>query len=685
MPIKTYTVADGLLRDSVTRVRQDSRGFLWFCTADGISRFDGYEFTNFRAEDGLPDRHANDFLETKSGIYLIATDNGIARLNPKGVRGSVDNPLFTIYLPESPKSKSVEVLYEDESGTVWAGTSFGIYRFNDKFELENVPLPVSPSEPTGIGSILQDKTGALWFGGWNKLFRRLPSGDIEPYAQSEGLPLGGVNALYEDSSGQMWIGMRPGAVTAGLIKIVANPAPGRSLVERQYTIADGLPSPWIIALYQSRDGRFWVSTSKGLCLWQDGVGRSACQNYIPATELNGFGVTNLVEDRDGNLWFGTASGVKKLIKSGFTTFTTDDGFKIPIINSIFEDAAGSLFVSTNPGVRYLSKFDGNKFIHQQRNLTEQGKYSGWGWMRTILQDSAGAWWVPSGYGLYRSPPNTDFEKLSTAILSKVETGAESNEIFRIFEDSRGDVWIVTIGKTNELLRWERATGIWHNHTADVGFSATRMGSAFAEDSRGNLWIATGSDSGDGPALIRYRDGNFQVFTQSEGAPPGWTRDLHVDKQGRLWLANTVKGLLRLDDTSSDTLNFTNYTTADGLSSNGVYCVTDDDFGRIYVGSGRGLDRIDTATGQVENFTQADGLPGSQVEIAYRDRNGILWFGTNAGLARFVPEPERLRQVPTVFITGLRTAGVALPVSVIGEKAIANLDFGSDQSNVSIDF
>ena len=82
LPIKTYTVADGLLRDNVYKIKQDSRGFLWFCTAEGLSRFDGYAFTNFTADAGLPERHVNDFLETRDGTIWIATDGGLARFNP---------------------------------------------------------------------------------------------------------------------------------------------------------------------------------------------------------------------------------------------------------------------------------------------------------------------------------------------------------------------------------------------------------------------------------------------------------------------------------------------------------------------------------------------------------------------------------------------------------------------------
>ncbi len=79
LPIKTYTVADGLLRDNVLKIKQDSRGFMWFCTQEGISRSDGYAFTNFTVNDGLPDRHVNDFLETGDGTIWIATDGGLAR------------------------------------------------------------------------------------------------------------------------------------------------------------------------------------------------------------------------------------------------------------------------------------------------------------------------------------------------------------------------------------------------------------------------------------------------------------------------------------------------------------------------------------------------------------------------------------------------------------------------------
>ncbi|MEO6333638.1 MAG: two-component regulator propeller domain-containing protein [Pyrinomonadaceae bacterium] len=189
LAIKTYTVADGLLRDSVQKIKQDSRGFLWFCTAEGISRFDGYGFTNFTAADGLPDRHVNDFLETTSGAIYIATDRGLAKLNPTGLAESTDNPLFTVLIPDNPKAVKILVLYQDNHNRVWVGTSDGLYKLieTDGIAFEPVPLgePLKAGKAeTGpnalnVKTILEDRLGTLWIGTFGSgLFRLSQNGSV---------------------------------------------------------------------------------------------------------------------------------------------------------------------------------------------------------------------------------------------------------------------------------------------------------------------------------------------------------------------------------------------------------------------------------------------------------------------------------------------------------------------------
>src|SRR5215471_67450 len=134
LPIKTYTTADGLPRDHINRIVQDSRGFLWFCTSEGLSRFDGYKFTNYGTEQGLPGREVNDFLETRSGIYWVATDKGLARFNPDPLpttktSSPQDSQRFVVYRPGDERlALETLIVYEDHAGTIWCGTSAGLFR-----------------------------------------------------------------------------------------------------------------------------------------------------------------------------------------------------------------------------------------------------------------------------------------------------------------------------------------------------------------------------------------------------------------------------------------------------------------------------------------------------------------------------------------------------------------------------
>jgi len=697
LPVKTYTIADGLPRDLVLRVRQDSRGFLWFCTGEGISRFDGMGMTNFTPSDGLPSRFVNDFLETGNGTIYIATGKGLARLNPRGARGSAENPLFTTFLPANPKAEKIQVLYEDDKNRVWVGTSDGLYKLIENpggVEFEPVvlgnPLPgfggaiFVPSPNTlYINSILEDRHGTLWVATFGSgLFRLSADGGVRRFrAEIDGFGDNKITALLEDREGRIWIGMRSDD-EGGVCLLDALDA--EKPVRKCYRTKDGLPVNRIRDMFETGDGQIWLATTRGLCRWQGENGKSVCKTYTAKNDLCD-DLLSLAEDKDGNFWIGTACGAKKISRYGFTAYNAADGLDENPVNAIFENPAGELIVTSFPKTeRVISRFDGEKFSPVKPRLPAFVNYHGYGWQQTVWQDKRGAWWIPTGYGIFRSPDGTGFEDLANAPLKKLETGAKSQEPFRVFEDSRGDIWMAMTGIVNELLRWERAKNVWHDHTAQAGVSESRVGTAFVEDRHGNVWIGTSSDHRD-TALIRYRDGEFRVFGQTDGAPSAWTSDLFLDSRGRLWIATTEDGLLRLDETNSDRLDLVKYTPANGLTSITTTSVTEDVFGRIYVGTWRGIDRLDTVTGQIENFTTADGLPGGFVESSFRDAKNNLWFLTDKGLARFQPEPVRDRKPPNILITGLRVGGEPQSVSVLGETEIQPLDLGSDQRQITVDF
>jgi len=539
---------------------------------------------------------------------------------------------------------------------------------------------------------MKDHKGFLWAGTWSgALYRLSPGGRVERYAGAHGLPRveGGavrVQTLLEDRAGNIWVGTRG----TGLHRLVAEPAPARALVARTYSAKDGLPSGWINAVRQTRDGRIWVATAgEGLCSFAPSSPGSDPTFRIHGAK-NGiceYGAADLAEDHNGNLWVASPCGATRIVRNGFTGYGLADGLATPYVNSIFESRDGDLIVINAPELardigRQVNRFDGERFTSVAPNLPSSINYHGWGWGQTITQDHLGEWWIPTGTGLYRFPNVKRVEQLASVKpkgVYDVRSGVPEGEVFRVYEDSRGDIWLATSARMG-LLKWERATETLRDYTQESGLPPDVNVTAFREDRAGNLWIGT-AEAG----LLRYREGKFKRFTVEDGAPPGWITWLYTDGAGRLWVGSQISGLNRIDDPGADVLRAIRYTTLDGLSSNNIRTITEDSSGRVYVGTGHGVDRLEPASRMLKHFTVGDGLPKGTIETAFRDRNGALWFGSQFGLSRFVPETQRSNIAPSVYITGLRVAGVARRIAELGQVTLPALDLASDHNQVSLDF
>jgi signal transduction histidine kinase len=153
----------------------------------------------------------------------------------------------------------------------------------------------------------------------------------------------------------------------------------------------------------------------------------------------------------------------------------------------------------------------------------------------------------------------------------------------------------------------------------------------------------------------------------------------------VWVSGGQSGVKRIDEPQAAHPKFITYTVAEGLSSNQVNCITEDQWGRLYFGTGRGLDRLDPNTGRIKHYTVADGLVKGRVRYALRDRNGALWFANETGLSRLIPEPDRPQPEPQILIDGLQIAGVPHSLSELGESQVGPLELSSGQNQVSIDF
>ncbi len=700
LPVKTYATKDGLASTFVHRIRRDSRGFLWFATREGLSRFDGARFVSYSISDGLPDASVYDIVEADDGTYWVATNGGgVSRFNPAAARQR--GPLFTTYeVGRSVQSNRVNHLFQDSAGTIWAGTDGGIFRL-EKSGADETFRPVTFGQTTtalvhGGRAFAEDADGHLWIATNHGLVRRMPGGRSMHYSLNPRPD--GTDNVYDvrvDREGRLWIGgddglfvfkperaselttlpaasraLKDAAARAAAKR--AGPWPDRPGEVRRYTSADGLPDGLVIASVELSGGQIWVATrTNGLFRWEG----SGFRGYAEPV-LRDSVVGSLVEDADRHLWIGTQTGAHKLVLDGFTSYGPRDGLP-PDVRSIHEDQRGRLYAVSGPWA--ISRVEQDRVVVMQPELP-RGLDRVWASPAAFL-DREGGWWLLTTSGLYRLPNSERFAKASRQATPFAPADPFREGVFKLFEDTAGDLWIgLRRANGGSLARWNRTANQLYTFTAHDGWPDGFMPSAFVEDQLGSIWF--GSYYG---GLARYRQGRFTLWTAADGIPAGFVTALHRARDGRIWVATSKQGVSRIDQTEADVPRFVSYTIKQGLISNNVRCITEDESGRLYLGTGRGLDRFDPATGYVKHFNTSDGLAGEFVVAAHRDRSGSFWFATLEGLSRYVPRQDEVIVPPRVYLSGVSLSGVAQPLSAIGETELADMTLRPDQNHIAIDF
>ncbi len=458
-----------------------------------------------------------------------------------------------------------------------------------------------------------------------------------------------------------------------------------SAVRRVFARGNGLAGDHVTALLETSEGKLWAACYGGVT--EIAVDRSALRSYSTAEGLSGLGMWSLAEDKNGGLWIGSDdAGVMRFAQNGFRRYDRRDGLPSDRVASLFEGPGGEPCAFTR-GQRpeeiagedgFLACYDGRRF-HPGRPRLPKGTPYGWGSQQTTLRDRDGEWWVPTFSGLFRFPA-VPLERLASTpprhVYTKVD-GLPSNQIFRLYEDSRGDLWISLLETEGWLARWDRRTDSFRVFTDGI---PRQPPISFAEDGTGAVWI--GFQRG---GLARHRDGRTDFFTERDGLPPGSVRALHVDASGRLWIATSRGGVGRVDAPADAKPRFTTFGRPLGLASENTASLAEDRWGRIYVGTERGLDRIDPAAGGVQHFTSDDGLAPGVVECAFPEDGGALWFGSGEGLSRLDPAPPERGLPPAVRITRVVLDGVRQPLSPLGEILVSLPDASREAAPLEINF
>lgn len=684
IPVRSYKVGDGLAHNRIQHIYQDRYGYLWISTSEGLSRFDGYRFVNYDRRQGLGNQVINFMTEDRRGRLWVATNGGgVARLLDEelgnassGVEPSTRKKFVSYPVGDNnPDQNAVNAMVFDADNALWCVTDAGLFRGREDsagnltFELVEEGI-----QPITHSPAMADSRGRLWFGvrktARQSLIISVVSGQIFRYALTSELD-DDVTAVCEDARGRMLVTTlggrllefqeQPDAPEGG--RWVALPL---KLVASQHVIN-------IYAMYADASGVLWLGTNRGLVKYRDG--RQTV--YTTAHGLSDISIAAITADREGNLWLGTSgNGVCKLSGEQIVSFTRAEGVPDYNLHNIFESRDGNIygFFFNCCAVKFT---DGRV---APVSGSESPLFNAL-WNGQILYDRGGDWWFVSASGLYRCPgPELQFsrrEKMNAALGLP-----EKTSLFRIFETTDGRVWLSTSeGVIYQMELRPRPRVLRQFVLRELNGAFIEGPIAMLSDDLGAVWLATRNQG-----LGRLFEGRLDRIQPAEGLPEVAARALFQDSRGRLWIGLRNEGVSVVKDPGAEPLRFVNYSTAQGLASDTVWSITEDDFGRIYLATGKGLAQIEPGTGRTRVLSTADGLAGDFTYNCFKDSQGRIWVATNGGVSRIVPSPpEPPTQPPPVYLSRASVAGEELALPERGTRRLPYFELTASRNNLVVEY
>jgi ligand-binding sensor domain-containing protein len=353
-----------------------------------------------------------------------------------------------------------------------------------------------------VSSILQDRSGAMWFGSYTGV-TRYDGVSWRTYTSADGLAGPAVNAMLEDRSGALWFGTYYGSVTRY-----------DGVSWRTFTTTDGLADTHLHAILEDRSGALWFGTNFGGASRYDGT---SWRTFTTADGLANNRVEAMIEDRNGVLWFGTAAGVSRYDGVSWRTFTTADGLADNYVVSILEDRSGALWFGTfYAGV---SRYDGVSW----RTFTTADGMAGIS-VACMLEARDGALWFGTSPFSYTGGGVSRYDGVSWRTFTTAD-GLAYDGVSAMLEDSSGALWF---GTGDGVSRYDGAS--WRTFTTADGL-ADNFVYSMLQDRTGTLWIGTGV------GVSRYDGVSWRTFTSVDGLGDNYVPSMLEGGDGTLWFAN----------------------------------------------------------------------------------------------------------------------------------------------------
>ncbi|MGB8953031.1 MAG: two-component regulator propeller domain-containing protein, partial [Candidatus Aminicenantales bacterium] len=675
---------DGLSQNSIYSIIQDSRGFIWFGTEDGLNRYDGYSFKIYKQDledpNSLSAIYIHTLYEDKSGVLWIGTRGG--GLN----KYDREKDQFIRYQAETnnPRSLSnneVFAIHEDKSGVLWIGTNGGGLNKFDRANEQFTCYQADPNNPKSLShnsvyAICEDKSGVLWIGtrggGLNKFdrtkeqFTRYQADSNNPKSLSNDE----VYAVYEDKSGVLWIGTNGG----GLNKFDrANEQFTRYQTDPNNP--NSVSNNFIYTIYEDKSGTLWLGTNGGGLNKFDRVKEQFIRYQTDPDDPSSISnneVDSIYEDRTGVMWVGTRVGLNIFDreKKQFTHYAykpnDPNSLSHNLVFSLYQDKSGILWVGTYGGG--LNKFDQEKgqFLHYRADPNNPRSLSN-DVVRAIMEDKSGVMWVGTHGGV-----NKFDQKKGQFIQYRAnphDPGSLSSDIVRsIYEDRAGVLWVGTENGLNEFdQKKERFTHYFSNPNDPTSLSHDFV-YTILEDRSGVFWIGT-----NGGGLNRFDriKKQFFCYKNEPGNPNSLSNNfiysLYEDSSGMFWIGTRGGGLNKFDRRKG---TFSHYTEKDGLPNDTIYSILEDNQGNLWLSTNRGISRFNPQTEKFRNYDKNDGLQDNEFNggAYYKSRSGEMFFGGVNGFNAFYPDKIKDNPyIPSVVITDFQIFNKSAPIEEETDK------------------
>ena len=701
LALEHLTTAEGMPQGTVMASLQDSRGFVWLATEDGLVRYDGHDLIRYAysrtAAKGLPGNFIFSIVEDERGdLWLPTKDVGLARWN----RATDD---FTIYrhdatTADSLGSDTTRAVLIDKGGRIWVGLRGAGIDILDPSTGRFQHLRHDVADPSSLAdddiyTLMLDRQGVVWVGTADGLdewqpqrhafrhFRHI-AGDASTVSSNQ------ISSIFEDQHGLIWVG----TADAGINRVERGGA-----VRQVYRHSDkdvaSLSSDDVRAILEDHQGHLWVGTAEGLDLL-DGNERSFIHyrhNESDGASLRDSFVMSLYEDSAGLLWIGTrAGGVSRWNPRSWELGSHRPSWLAGKLVTSFAEApdhkvwVGSLgggLVRFDPATGEAINLDDLAGV---RNAVEDSR------VMSLHTDRHQTLWIGTmTRGLKKLSPDGHIESIPVKPRSSLATSSAG--IMTIFEARSGDIWLGTHGGGVNVLN--PVSGSVRQLPFDKGIDGAVSGkdvSAIAEDSQGNMWLGTDGEGldlarPDGTVVKTFRNDPHDPST----IPSNTIFAISTDSESGVWIATAQGGIAHVQGNPSkpDSIRFTTLSREDGLSGETIYALLNDGAGHLWMSGNAGLMRYDLSTGVIKTYHREHGLQGEEFDFNayFRLPDGRLCFGGPGGFNIF--DPARLTRnfkPPAVVLTRLEVLGAAAP-TITPYYLLSRIELDHSASIVSLDF